>query len=59
MTFADCDALGDGTGEACRMVEDEWDDAFHCDSGIKDMPSKTKKWISRNETNAAPIAPEM
>ena len=59
MVLADGGALDNGIGEACCVAAGDRVDAFHCDSEINDRPSKRKKWISRNETNAAPIAPEM
>src|ERR1043166_3439376 len=56
---ADGDALGNAVGEACCATAGGGVPAFHCDCGINENPRKRKKWISRNETKAAPIAPEM
>ena len=55
----DGEGLGSGIGETCCAAAGEPVDLFHFDSGINERPRKRKKWMSRNETNAAPIAPEM
>ncbi len=53
------DAAGKGVGEAYCALPGDVAGAFHCEAGTKEKPSSRKKWISKNETNAAPIAPEM
>ena len=52
------DALEIADGEACCALAGVGTGAFHCDAGTNEKPRKRKKWISKNETNAAPIAPE-
>ncbi len=53
------DAVGNGVGEAYCALRGVGADVFHCEAGTNEMPRNRKKWISKNETKAAPIAPEM
>ena len=53
------DAIGDGEAEACCALTGVWAGAFHCEAGTNENPSSTKKGMRRNDTNTAPIAPEV
>jgi hypothetical protein len=52
-------AVGAGEGEAYWLAAGLGAGAFHADDGMNENARDRKKWISKNETNAAPIAPEM
>ena len=53
------DGVEDGVGEAYCALAGVGVGAVHCEAGTNEKPRNKKKWISKNETNAAPIAPEM
>src|SRR5437016_1384798 len=53
------DGVGDSVGEAYCALAGVGVGAVHCEAGTNEKPRNKKKWISKNETNAAPIAPEM
>jgi hypothetical protein len=53
------DGVGNGVDDADCMLAGVGVGAVHCEAGINEKPRRRKKWISKNETKAAPIAPEM